>query len=139
VELRVIDALLKSGKSTRQVRRVVEYLRNKGYDAPLRELRFAVHGRQILFLHPDGTWEGDRAPDQIVLEEVLNLERIRSQLRRQLRGRPDGIAGRIVRTRSVMGSTPVIAGTRTPLSALQPYLEKEYSNRRIRQAFPHLS
>ena len=39
VELLVASALVDAGRSPRQIRRVVEHLRNRDYEAPLRELR----------------------------------------------------------------------------------------------------
>jgi hypothetical protein len=48
------------------IRRVVRHLRSRGYNEPLRELRFATVDREIYFQHPDGTWEGDLRPDQII-------------------------------------------------------------------------
>ena len=44
--------------SLQTIRRVVRHLRSRGYNEPLRELRFATGGREIYFQHPDGTLEG---------------------------------------------------------------------------------
>ncbi len=59
--------------SLRHIRRVVKHLQSRGYAAPLRELRFATIGRHIYFQHPDGAWEGDIQPDQIIQEKTLPL------------------------------------------------------------------
>lgn len=140
VELNVIHALLLSGKSVRHVHRVADYLRAKGYEAPMRQVTFAVAGNEIYFQHPDGTWEGDRVPDQIVLTETLDLERIRAKVRRAVRApRSAQQRGKVESKRKVMGSKPTFSGTRTPLSAVAAYIERGLSDRRIRTAFPHLT
>jgi len=63
--------------SLQHIRRVVGHLRSRGYEEPLRELRFATLGREIYFQHPDGSWEGDLRPDQIVLVKTIRLEPLR--------------------------------------------------------------
>src|SRR5258708_25514777 len=68
--------------SLQHIRRVVEHLRSRGYQAPLRELTFATLGQEIYFQHSDGTWEGDLQPDQIVLEKILPLDPLRARITR---------------------------------------------------------
>ena len=41
--------------SLQTIRRVVRHLRARGYNEPLRKLRFATVGREIYFQHLDGT------------------------------------------------------------------------------------
>jgi DNA-binding transcriptional MerR regulator len=53
--------------SLQHIRRVVAHLESRGYAAPLREVKFATLGQEIYFQHPDGSWEGDLEPDQVVL------------------------------------------------------------------------
>lgn len=140
VELLVAKALLSSGRSPQQIWRVVEHLRRLGYEAPLRELVFAVSGEHIYFQHPDGTWEGDERRHQIVLMEVLNLERIRAQIREAVSApRTPNQVGRVDRKRNVVGSKPVIAGTRTPVEAVLVYVRRGLPDGRILEAFPHLT
>jgi hypothetical protein len=67
----------RQGISLQYVRRVIEHLRARGYDAPLRELRFAIYGGEVFFQHPDGSWEGGHAPRQIVLPHVVRSRRSR--------------------------------------------------------------
>jgi uncharacterized protein (DUF433 family) len=139
VNLLVVSALLDSGFSLRHVRRVVSYLRRKhGYEAPLRELRFAIAGNEIFFQHPDGTWEGDRSPDQLVLHYVLPLQEIRARIRGAVDRKSDD-SGRVVRRRKVMGRKPVFAGTRIPVSAVVEYLERGYTAKQIMEEFPILT
>ncbi len=66
--------------SLQRIRRLVAHLRSRDYEAPLRELRFATVGREIYFQHRDGTWEGDLRPDQIIFEQTIRLEPLRSRI-----------------------------------------------------------
>jgi DNA-binding transcriptional MerR regulator len=126
--------------SLQHIRRVVQHLRARGYEAPLRELKFATlgrEGREIYFQHPDGSWEGDLRPDQIVLEKVLRLDRLRARINEAVR-RPAKDAGRVVTLRGVHASAPVFAGTRIRVSTVQEYLEHGYGTDAILEAFPDL-
>jgi DNA-binding transcriptional MerR regulator len=78
----VAELRTERGMSLQHVRRAVEHLRSRGHRSPLRELTFATLGGEIYFQHPDGTWEGDLRPDQVVLEEVLRLDRLRARITR---------------------------------------------------------
>lgn len=140
VELHVAKALLNGGRSPQQIGKVVEHLRARDYAAPLRELVFAVNGRHIYFQHPDGTWEGDQAPHQVVLHSILDLERIRAIVRESVAPRREQRrAGKVVRRRGVVGGKPVFDGTRIPVSAVEPYLRRGLSDERIFEAFPLLT
>jgi uncharacterized protein (DUF433 family) len=142
VELRVIASLENLGMSLRRIRRVVEYLRSEGHGAPLRELRFAVAGRELFFQRPDGTWAGDRRPDQLVIESTISLplEQYRAHIRDAAQRRPGRArAGRIERHRKVLGHKPVFAGTRVPVAAVLPYLRRGLPIERILEAFPQLT
>jgi DNA-binding transcriptional MerR regulator len=124
--------------SLQHVRRVVEHLRSRGYQSPLRELTFATLGGEIYFQHPDGTWEGDLRPDQVVLEEILRLDRLRSRITRAAE-RPADDAGQVVKKRGVHASAPVFAGTRIRVSTVQDYLRHGYGTGAILEAFPDLN
>jgi DNA-binding transcriptional MerR regulator len=134
----VVQLRIERGMSLQHVRRVVEHLRLRGYHEPLRELTFATLGGEIYFQHPDGTWEGDLRPDQVVLEEVLRLDRLRSRITRAAERQADD-AGQVVRKRGVHGSAPVFAGTRIRVSTVQDYLRHGYETGAILEAFPDLS
>ena len=139
VELRVVAALRRRSLSLQHIRKVVAHLR-RHYDAPLRELRFAVEGSDLYVQHHDGSWEGGLRPDQLVLQEVIPLEIVRTSLARALqeaRGEED--EGKIARRRGVRGSQPVFAGTRVPVSAVQAFVARGASDERILQAYPELS
>jgi DNA-binding transcriptional MerR regulator len=134
----VTELRTERGMSLQHVRRVVEHLRSRGYQSPLRELTFATLGGEIYFQHPDGTWEGDLRPDQVVLEEVLRLDRLRSRIIRAAERHADD-AGQVVKKRGVHASAPVFAGTRIRVSTVQDYLRHGYETGAILEAFPDLS
>lgn len=123
--------------SLQRVRRVVEHLRSRDYAAPLRELRFATFGKEIYFQHPDGSWEGDLQPGQIVLEKVLRLEPLKLRIERAAR-RPEKARGRVVRKRGVHASAPIFEGTRIRVSTVQDYLRHGFDTAAILNAFPDL-
>jgi DNA-binding transcriptional MerR regulator len=123
--------------SLQHIRRVVEHLRFRGYQAPLRELTFATLGQEIYFQHSDGTWEGDLQPDQIVLEKILRLDPLRARIARAAE-RQASDAGQVVKKRGVHASAPVFAGTRIRVSTVQDYLQHGYDTGAILEAFPDL-
>jgi DNA-binding transcriptional MerR regulator len=124
--------------SLQHIRRVVAHLKSRGYAAPLRELKFATIGKQIYFQHPDGTWEGDLAPDQIVLEKVLHLDPLRARISRAA-GQRSARAGAVEKRRGVHASAPVFAGTRIRVATVQGYLQHGYDTAAILAAFPDLA
>jgi DNA-binding transcriptional MerR regulator len=123
--------------SLQRIRRLVTHLRSRDYGAPLRELRFATIGREIYFQHPDGTWEGDLRPGQIILEQAIRLEPLRARIEGAAR-RPARDSGRVVKRRGVHASAPVFAGTRIRVSAVQDYLRHGFPAESILAAFPDL-
>lgn len=66
--------------SLQHIRRIVEHLKSHGYDQPLTQLRFSVYRGQVYFQHPDRQWEGDLRPDQLVLQQVLDLQPLRQRI-----------------------------------------------------------
>lgn len=137
--LLVIRELFNRKMSTYQIHRVVEHLKSTGYDRPLTELRFATEGPEIFFQHPDGNWEGDRNKNQRVFSQILDLRLLRQQLRGSIRERrPKALLGQTVQKRRVHGSKPVFSGTRTPVSAVIPYIQRGYTIKQILKAFPEL-
>ena len=71
LSLLVVRELLNQKMTTLQINKVVQHLNSVGYKHPLAELTFAIDGNEIFFQHPDGTWEGSRRKNQIVMERVL--------------------------------------------------------------------
>jgi DNA-binding transcriptional MerR regulator/uncharacterized protein (DUF433 family) len=123
--------------SLQHIRKVVSHLRSRGYENPLRELKFATLGKHIYFQHSDGSWEGDVRPDQIVLEKVLKLDPLRARIG-DAAVRPSDAVGRVVRKRRVHASVPVFEGTRIRVSTVQGYLRNGYDTAAILAAFPDL-
>jgi uncharacterized protein (DUF433 family) len=136
----LVVALLRTdrGMSLQHIRRVVAHLRSRGYSEPLRELTWATLGREIYFQHPDGSWEGDLRPDQIVLRETIKLDPLAARINRAAHER-SGRAGQIVTRRSVMGNKPIFAGTRIPVETVQRYLEAGYAPEQIIKEYPELT
>ena len=98
----------------------------------------ATVGREIYFQHPDGRWEGDLRPDQIVIVEVILLDPLRLRIDKAA-ARPAEEAGRVEKRRGVHASAPVFAGTRIRVSTVQRYLRQGYQTEEILEAFPDLS
>src|ERR1700722_9883953 len=71
VALLVLSAL-RDVRSHQFLRNILARLRRE-YTRPLVELRFAIDAQrgEIYFQHPDGSWEGDRRPHQVVIRQVL--------------------------------------------------------------------
>lgn len=135
----LVAAELKSRKvSLQHIRAIVGHLQARGYTNPLTQLAFATVGREVYFMHDDGTWEGDLSPDQVVIHEVLNLEPLRSRIAVGAR-RDSTLAGGVERRRGAMGGKPVLAGTRVPVDTVRRYLESGRNVEQILESFPSLT
>lgn len=141
IDLRVIAALHDLGRPIHQIHRVLNYIRaHYDYSQPLQQLRFAVVGKEILFQHPDGKWEGDAKPGQIVLEQVLHLDLIQKQVRKAIKERRGTkTRGKVERRRKVFGGKPVFQGTRVPIEAVQSFIKEGYTVKAILEAYPNLT
>lgn len=137
VELVVASELRRQGVSLQHIRRIIEHLRERGYEAPLREVRFALSGSRVMFQHVDGSWEDSRRPFQGVMWQVVDLDDIRTRIRGRL-SRSSSDAGVIEKRRKVQASKPVFRGTRVPVEAVEGYLKAGKSAREIMEAFPSL-
>jgi uncharacterized protein (DUF433 family) len=133
----MVVAKLRKQASLQEIRRVVDYLRDLGYPKPLTELRFAVAGRKLYFERPDGKWEHDRRPGQIVFDQVLKLQPMRARIR-EAGARDKATVGKVERRRGAMGSKPLVAGTRVPVATVQRYLAAGKSTEDVLAAFPVL-
>lgn len=137
--LLVIRELFDRRMSTLQIHRVVEHLQTSGYDHPLTEVRFATEGSEIFFQHRDGTWEGDRKKNQRVFSQVLDLQLLRERIWESIdEPRSKSVEGQTERRRRVHGKKPVFSGTRIPVSAVVPYIQRGFSTAEILKAFPDL-
>ena len=138
VELVVASELRRQGVTLQHIRRIITHLREQGYEAPLREVRFALSGDRVLFQHTDGSWEDSRQPFQGVMWQVIDLEQIRARIRSRL-SRSSSDAGVIERRRKVQASKPVFRGTRVPVEAVEGYLKAGKGIGEIMEAFPSLT
>lgn len=109
------------GISLQHIRRLVTHLRSRNVDAPLRELKFATHGREIYVNFPDGSWSGDPVPDAKAGE------------------RDPRHVGQVTSRRGVHRSKPVFEGTRIPVATVQRYLEAGYDTDAILSEYPSLT
>ena len=138
MELVIVSELRRQGVSLQHIRQIVEHLRQRGYEAPLREVRFALSGALVMFQHADGTWEDTQHPFQGVMSQVIDLKEIRARVVGRLK-RPSSDAGIVEKRRKVQASKPVFRGTRVPVEALEGYLMAGTGDDEILEAFPSLT
>jgi uncharacterized protein (DUF433 family) len=149
LELLTIAELHRHEVPTRRIRRIVDRLRQKGYQRPLTEIRYGVaertpkgkKGRRqkllILLTFEDGTTEGDDIPGQLVAEGAVDVQGIRARLHRSTE-RDDDQVGRIEKRRGALGSKELFAGTRIPVATVRRYLADGAPVSEILEAFPAL-
>lgn len=133
----VAAELRRRGVSLQHIRAVVSYLSSLGYPEPLRQLTFATQGQRVYFQHPDGGWEGDQHPGQGVMAQVIDLEPLRLRIRQEGQ-RSRSALGQFERRRGTLGSKPVIAGTRVPVSTVRRLLEEGHEPAEVLEAYPIL-
>jgi DNA-binding transcriptional MerR regulator len=139
MELLVVAELRhRPGISLQHIRRLVSYLRTRDFEAPLRELKFATHGRAIYINYPDGSWSGDPVPDQIIFRHAIALDEVAAKIDRA-KNRDPGTIGQVTSRRGVHRSKPVFAGTRIPVATVQRYLEAGYDTAAIIREYPSLT
>ncbi|MGH3200379.1 MAG: DUF433 domain-containing protein [Streptosporangiaceae bacterium] len=126
------------GISLQHIRRLVTYLRDRNFDAPLRELKFATRGREIYIQYPDGSWSGDPFPDQLIYRQAIALDEVGAKIDR-VNARDPETAGQVVSRRGVHRSKPVFAGTRIPVATVQRYLQAGYDTTAIIREYPSLT
>lgn len=124
--------------SLQHIRRLVDYLRRHDYRAPLRELKFATHGRDIYINFPDGSWSGDSVPEQFIFHQVIALDQVAAKIDKA-RERDPGSEGQVTSRRGVHRSKPVLAGTRIPVATVQRYLDAGYDTDAIIKEYPSLT
>jgi DNA-binding transcriptional MerR regulator len=139
LELLVVAELRhRPGISLQHIRRLVAYLRNQAFEAPLSELKFATHGSDIYINYPDGSWSGDPFPDQLIYRQAIALDEVAAKIDRAT-GRDPAAAGQVTSRRGVHRSQPVFAGTRIPVATVQRYLEAGYDTAAILREYPSLT
>jgi DNA-binding transcriptional MerR regulator len=139
LELLVVAELRhRPGISLQHIRRLVGHMRQRGFSAPLRELKFATHGQEIYAQYPDGTWSGDPNLDQLVFHQVIALDLLTAKIE-TLSHRDPRMAGKVVKRRGVHGSSPIFAGTRILVSTVQYYLHEGFDAPAIIEEYPSLT
>jgi uncharacterized protein (DUF433 family) len=126
------------GISLQHIRRIIEHLRQRDIRAPLREVRFATHGKHIYIQFPDGNWSGDPLPDQLIIQQAVALNLVSARILERVSQRDPDDAGRIVKRPGVLGGKPVFAGTRIPVGTVQRYLQAGYDADAILEEYPSL-
>ena len=141
LQLRVA-AWLRSYVSLQLIRRIVSRWRVRGFEEPLAEVTFGVVAgtQEVAMQLPDGSWEGSTRPDQLfmritipVQEFAESLQKATSEDRRERRR-----VGRIERRRGVLGSEPVLAGTRIPTKAIWSLHAGGFTTEQILASYPGL-
>lgn len=127
------------GISLQHIRKIVDYLRDEDdVENPLAEIVFATAGREVYFQRPDGSWAGTDKPAQGIFPQVLDLDAMRVRIRSTIASRERPGIGEVERRRGVMGSKPVLAGTRVPVDTVRRYLEHGATISQVLKAFPVL-
>jgi uncharacterized protein (DUF433 family) len=138
VSLRVAADLRRAGFSLQLIRSTVEHLRELDYKHPLSELRFwEVDNR--LYFEEAGTIREARRPAQTIAGFAVPLGEILEALEEgivQLDQRPHG---QVERRRGVLGSKPLIAGTRIPVESIHRLREDGADESEILRLYPDLS
>lgn len=137
VEIRVVRELEERGAHIRVIKALLDAVRSPDVPRPLRTLRWAIDGQEP-FVQLDGTWFGGRHPRQGVIPETLDLDEIRTDIRRMLRERV-GEPGQVERRRGNLGSQDLFAGTRIPVEAVVAFLRAEAPDEEILEAYPDLT
>jgi DNA-binding transcriptional MerR regulator len=119
VSLRAAAALRRDGISLQQIRRVVEHLQGLDYREPLAELRCWSAGDGKLYFAEAGTVRQGRRPDQTLVEVTVPVPAIVGALEQAIVQLDTRRVGSIERRRGALGSKPVIAGTRIPVSSIR--------------------
>ncbi|MDQ3764181.1 MAG: DUF433 domain-containing protein [Actinomycetota bacterium] len=140
--LMVAAELRARGFSLQHIRKLVRYFKSRGVDEPLTELRWATSGKgkgkTIYIQFPDGSWEDDISPIQIVFHEILEFKPLRHRIQVAMQ-RDASTVGHVERRRGVLGGKPVLAGTRVPVDTVRRYLAAGRSVDDILRAFPVLT
>lgn len=123
----------------RQIRSILEAVRHVlGEDYSASSLIWAVAGDEAFVQYPDGSWHGGRQPYQAVLGGVLDLNDVRTEVRRGIGDRRSDAAGHTERRRGLKGGREVFAGTRIPVRTITDYITAGHTDERILRSFPSL-
>jgi uncharacterized protein (DUF433 family) len=100
-----------------------------------------VLGKRVYFDAKDVEAFQDATSDQLALHH-LPLRMVQTELEKavyETRGRDPNSYGLISKARGVVGSQPVIQGTRITVRAIKDLLDEGLSIKKIREYYPHLT
>jgi len=140
VGLRTIAILrLEHHVPLQELRRVGEWLRRE-HQTPWSSLRFALHGRRVVFFDPKtGVPTEARGEGQEVFTMTLQVIADKmGEAAQRLRERASGDIGQIVRSRYVVHNAWVVAGTRVPTAAIWNFHQAGYKQADILSEYPRL-
>jgi DNA-binding transcriptional MerR regulator len=143
VGLRTIAVLRQEHKvPLQELRRAAQWLQENEPDfaAPWATLRFGLHGRKVVFIHPlTGVPTEASGGGQTVFS--VALKPIANEMRRAadaLRKRRSEQVGQIERNRFVVHTRDVVAGTRIPTLAIWNFHQAGYRAKAIIEQYPSL-
>lgn len=135
--------------SLQLMRKVVDKLRERGLEAPLRSITFGVVeyamkrgglAYEVITQMADGRWESWEQPGQLIMELTVPIEEFAESLQMKVAEdrRKRRKVGEIEKRRGVLGSAPVIAGTRVPTRAIWSLHKAGYEVQEIVGTYPGL-
>jgi uncharacterized protein (DUF433 family) len=141
---------LRDKLSLQLIRKILERLRAQGFNQPLSTITFGIIESEsaddphphydVALQYPDGSWEQWETPGQLFMALTVPIQKLETGLRTAIevdRQRSRRV-GAIERRRGVLGSAPVVAGTRIPIAAIRRLHEAGYTADRILENYPGL-
>lgn len=134
-----VAADLRQSISLQMIRRVVDHLRGLDYEDPLSELRFWAEAGHLYF-EEAGTVREGRRPSQTIAQFTIPVAAIVRELDEGiLRLDESRAVGTVERRRGVLGSKPVIAGTRILVESVQRLHDDGADEAEILELYPDLT
>jgi DNA-binding transcriptional MerR regulator len=138
VSLRVAADLRREGVSLQLIRGAVEHLRGLDYQHPLSELKFWREDDNLYF-EESGTIREARRPAQTIAWFAVPLGEILAELEQGIVKLDRREHGQVERRRGVLGSKPLIAGTRIPVESLHRLQADGADEGEIMRLYPDLT
>jgi DNA-binding transcriptional MerR regulator len=138
VSLRVAADLRREGVPLQLIRGAVEHLRGLDYQHPLSEVRF-WHENGKLYFEESGTIREARRPAQTIAWFEVPLGEILAELEQGIVHLDRREHGQVERRRGVLGSKPLIAGTRIPVESVHRLHADGADEREIMRLYPDLT
>lgn len=138
--LKVLNGLRNESKvSLQHLRQVKTGLAHLGDDAWAKTTLYVLN-RRVVFDNPETGGKEEIVSGQGVLQIPLKVVHTNmEQAVKDLRKRDRTTIGKITRKRGVVGSRPVIAGTRIPVSIIKEFHKAGYSIKDICKQYPALT